>query len=138
MELRGENERLRGEVKRMQQENAENAAMHKQLGFAGFDEDVSFAEAVKLLLGEFREANRKLDEAAVRIEELMCEANTARAEGRRQGLEEAAKECEFLAGTMMNFDANASAKCCAASIRRLKNHIADAGKKVNRCGKKET
>ena len=54
---------LREEIERLKRELAENAAMHKALGLAGFDEDISFAEAVKLLLEEFRKAKQELAEA---------------------------------------------------------------------------
>lgn len=44
------------------QRDEADAALHKRLGFEGFDEDVTFHEAVALLLKEFGEAKRELAE----------------------------------------------------------------------------
>jgi len=120
-------------VGKMREELAEGARMHKRLAMAGFDEDVSFVEAVGLLLaemkllaeakengrreawvkicgdgGEFYDAHGE-DETAAHIfaeqrRQLRERCDVGFAEGRREALEECARMHKRLASAGFDDD----------------------------------
>lgn len=108
--------RHRGEqclLNQLAERDEADAAMHKRLSFEGFDEDVSFLEAVGMLLKQFGEAREKIKAVSEALQPYLLKFkihNTlatdaipaviaaVEAEARRAGLEEAAKAADGYCG----------------------------------------